>query len=126
MPPHWPGSEGRNRSQRNLVKLDRRLTNNKVSFSNNTDNMLLRTEYKLFCAYPGGRQQSRQNLGHYRVSEAGCDGRCHPGIDRGSTHVARTNRGSPGVTSEQSAGCTDTAEVRLGDRSSCRALLSEF
>lgn len=70
--------------------------NNKVSFSNNMDNMLLRTGYKIFYAHPGGRQHSRQNLGDYWVSEAECDGQCHTGIDRGSACVARMNGGDTG------------------------------
>ena len=90
MPPNWPSSDDGKRSPGNLVKLDRRLMNDKVSFRNNMDNMLLRTEYKLFYAYPGGRQHSRLNLGDYWASapvltegaRAGQEGRGRHGVTR--------------------------------------------
>lgn len=56
MSPYWQGSGS-------FVKFDECLMNYKAPFSNNMGNMVLRIEYKLFNADPGGRQLSRQSPG---------------------------------------------------------------
>lgn len=82
--------------------------------------MLLRIEYELFYSDPGGRQHSRQNLGDLGVLEASAAGVLT------ESSVARMNGAGYSTTREEPSGCTHTVEVRLGDRTSCGALLSEF
>lgn len=124
MSPNWPSSEDGKRSPGNLVKLDRRLMNDKVSFRNNMDNMLLRTEYKIFYAHPGGRQHSRQNLGDYWVcapvltegARAGQEGQGATRGHQGAVGAEHTQRRSGSVTGLRGVLCSlnfKSNEVKL-------------
>lgn len=66
------------------MKFDRYLMNSKAPFSNNMGNMILRIDYKLFNADPGGRQCSRQSPGDLGVSEAEFHSQWGSSIDRES------------------------------------------
>lgn len=98
--PCWQGSG-------NLVKFDKCLMNSKVPFGNNMGNMILRIEYKLFNADPGGKQCSRQSPGDLGVSEAEFHSQWGSSIDR--VTMASMNCAGHSSTREQPPGCAHTA-----------------
>ena len=75
---------------------------NNVSFSNNMDNMLFRTGYKLFYASPGGRQHRRQTSGTPGSQKQDVIAGATPVLTEGSPgsnpRAAKTQRRSAWVT----------------------------